>query len=186
LSATPTPPRGRQRRTGGRGADQTGRASLLDDPATTDLGAKVTQAWALFGQALASVLGTLPAGSGLDITLDPTAAGVSEAVYDVSVTAGEGSELHAHAVSNAMLPPEFRLPRAVIGELVELGWSPPALEGDDRFSLSSPTRRSGGAIVTARSRRRQRIRRSCAAGGHHGQESLDLPTLSAATADRRR
>jgi hypothetical protein len=125
-------------------------ASLLNDPATTDLAVKVKQAWSGFGQALTDALGTLPPGTVLDITLDPTAAGVADAVYDVTVSSVGNGELHAYAVSNALLPPEYRLPRSVIGELVELGWTPPGLDGDDRFSLRLPVDQAGrvAAIVT--------------------------------------
>ena len=114
--------------------------SLLEDPATTDLTGKVAQAWSDFGQALAVALGALPAGSRLEITLDPTAAGMSDAVYEVSVTAVEGGGLLGHAVSNAMLPPEYRLSRTTVGEMVALGWAPPGADsdGDERFTLRLP------------------------------------------------
>ena len=125
-------------------------ASLFDDPATTDLAAKVKQAWAEFGQAFAAALPGLAAGSSLDITLDPTAAGAVDAVYEVSVTAGTDGTVSAHAVSNALLPPEYRLPRTVVGELVELGWTPPGADSDDRFSLTLPLGQAPrvAAIVT--------------------------------------
>lgn len=117
-------------------AQRPAEATLYDDPATADLAAKVSEAWAEFAQALAAALPALPAGASIDLTLDPTASGVGEAVY--TVTAGPvGTELHAYAVSNSLLPPEHRLSRTVIGELVALGWSPPGViaSGDERFGL---------------------------------------------------
>lgn len=113
-------------------------AALLDDPASVDLRGKVRQAWAEFDQALAAALTALPAGAGLDLLLDPTAAGVDDAVYEVSLTAGADGTVSAEAVSNALLPPPYRLPKPVIGELVELGWTPPGLDSDDHFSLTLP------------------------------------------------
>jgi len=115
-------------------------AKLYDDPAATDLSAKVSEAWADFGRALAEALPTLKAGTTLALTLDPTAAGVGEAVYAVSVTPADGNELRAYAVSNAMLPPDHRLSRTTVGELVALGWSPPGVMagGDERFGLHLP------------------------------------------------
>jgi hypothetical protein len=126
-------------------------ATLYDDPATADLTAKVSEAWAEFAQALAAALPTLPADASIDLTLDPTASGVGEAVY--TVTAGPvGGELHAYAVSNSLLPPEHRLSRTVIGELVALGWSPPGVlaSGDERFGLKLAPERADrmAAIVT--------------------------------------
>ena len=114
-------------------------ATLYDDPATADLSAKVAEAWADFDRALADALPKLPAGSTLDMTLDPTASGVGEAVYSVSVDL-QGSDLRAAAVSNSLLPPEHRLSRKAIGELVALGWSPPGVmvAGDERFGLQLP------------------------------------------------
>ena len=114
-------------------------ATLYDDPATADLAAKVAAAWADFDRALADALPHLPAGSTLDMTLDPTASGVGEAVYSVSVDL-EGDQLRANAVSNSLLPPEHRLSRKAVGELVALGWSPPGVlvAGDERFGLQLP------------------------------------------------
>jgi hypothetical protein len=119
--------------------DRPAEASLYDDPATADLSAKVTQAWTEFGRALADALPALPAGTRLDLTLDPTASGVGDAVYAVSVAHGDG--LQAFAVSNAMLPPEHRLSRTAVAELVALGWTPPGVgpDGDPRFALTLPT-----------------------------------------------
>ena len=114
-------------------------ATLYDDPATADLSAKVTEAWADFDRALAEALPKLPVGSTLDMTLDPTASGVGEAVYSVSVDLA-GDDLRANAVSNSLLPPEHRLSRKSVGELVALGWSPPGVlvAGDERFGLQLP------------------------------------------------
>jgi hypothetical protein len=114
-------------------------ATLYDDPATADLSAKVAAAWADFDRALAAALPNLPAGSTLDMTLDPTASGVGEAVYSVSVDL-TGADLRANAVSNSLLPPEHRLSRKSVGELVALGWSPPGVlaAGDERFGLQLP------------------------------------------------
>ena len=113
-------------------------ASLYDDPATADLSAKVSEAWAVFGRALAEVLAALPEKATLDLTLDPTASGVGEAVYAVSVTPASGV-LKAYAVGNSLLPPEHRLSRTAVAELVALGWSPPdASSGDERFTLELP------------------------------------------------
>jgi len=112
---------------------------LYDDPATADLSAKVTEAWTEFGRALGAAAAELPPGVSLDLTLDPTAAGIGEAVYTVSVERVD-DELHAYAVSNSLLPPEFRLPLRAVGELIALGWSPPGVlaAGDERFGLRLP------------------------------------------------
>jgi hypothetical protein len=112
-------------------------ASFFDDPATADLAAKVAEAWTEFGRALADALPLLPAGSRLDLTLDPAASGVGDAVFGVSVLPSGESELRAYAVGNALLPPEHRLSRAAVGDLVALGWSPPGViaGADDRFGL---------------------------------------------------
>ena len=49
---------------------------FTEDPATMDLGAKVTAAWTDFQAALADTLAKMPdTVGGLDITLDPSAAG---------------------------------------------------------------------------------------------------------------
>jgi len=111
-------------------------ASLYDDPATADLSAKVAEAWSEFGRALSDALPGLPTGTRLDLTLDPTATGVGEAVFGVSLTPVEGGQLRAYAVGNATLPPEHRLSRAAVGELVALGWSPPGVvsDGDKRYT----------------------------------------------------
>jgi hypothetical protein len=115
-------------------------ASLYDDPATADLTAKVSEAWAVFARSLAEALPVLPPKATLDLTLDPTATGIGEAVYAVSVTPAESGVLKAYAVGNSLLPPEHRLSRTAVGELVALGWSPPdGSSGDDRFTLDLPT-----------------------------------------------
>jgi type III secretion system-like peptide-binding chaperone len=159
--------------------------SLLDDPATADLGAKVAQAWTEFGHALSDALPTLPVGSRLEITLDPTAAGMAETMYEVLVTAEAEQTLTAYAVSNMMLPPEYRLSRTVVGELVELGWTPPGVDGDNRFSLRLPAASAGRvAAIVARTFRdaygsphpaflRYRIEPA-------GPEPLEVPALGAA------
>ena len=117
-------------------------AALLDDPSNADLRTKVRQAWTEFDQALATALTTLPAGAGIDLLLDPTAAGVADAVYELSLTAGDNGTVTADAVSNAMLPPEYRMPKAIVGELVELGWSPPGVDNGDHFTLTLPVAQS--------------------------------------------
>jgi hypothetical protein len=115
--------------------------TLYDDLATADLGAKVAEAWSEFSKALAGALPTLAAGSSLELTLDPNASGVGEAMYSVSVEPADNGELRAYAVSNALLPPEHRLSRTAVGDLVALGWSPPGVvaEGDERFGVRLPT-----------------------------------------------
>lgn len=101
-------------------------AELFDQPTTADLGEKVAEAWRQFARALAEVLPELPAGSHLDITLDPTAAGTGEAVYGVSLEKAESS-IRAFAVGNANLPRGYQLDRDAVGSMVALGWSPPGV-----------------------------------------------------------
>ncbi|WP_344086000.1 T3SS (YopN, CesT) and YbjN peptide-binding chaperone 1 [Luedemannella helvata] len=104
-----------------------------------DLGAKVTEAWLDFRRALASALVTLPEGADVELTLDPSASGVGEALFGVTVRATGNGAVQAFAVGNPSLPPEHRLGRAAVGELVALGWSPPGVvNGDDRFGLQQP------------------------------------------------
>lgn len=112
-------------------------AAFYDDPVIADLGAKVTQAWTDFRQALAEALPGLPQGYTLNLTLDPHASGVGSVIYGVSVVASEGGQLAAYAVSNAQLPPEHRLSRPAVAQLVALGWSPPGVvaEDDVRFGV---------------------------------------------------
>ena len=79
-------------------------APLYDDPATADLTAKVTEAWAEFGRALAAALPDLPADTELELTLDPTASGRRRGRLRGERHAGaEPASYHAYAVSNAML-----------------------------------------------------------------------------------
>jgi len=120
--------------------DRPAEASFIDDPATADLAAKVAEAWSEFGRALADALPRLPAGSRLDLALDPTASGVGDAIFGVSVLPSGEEELRAYAVSNALLPPEHRLSRTAVGDLVALGWSPPGViaGAEDRFGLVLP------------------------------------------------
>lgn len=164
-------------------------ATLYEDPATADLAAKVAEAWSEFDRALAEALPKLPPDTELELTLDPTATGMGDAVYAVTLVPGgqrsgqlsdaeggeaEGGEaargddaseagpddrradgsaqIHAYAVSNATLPPEHRLPRTAVGELVALGWSPPGVVTGpaERFGLRLPVDQAGrvAAIVS--------------------------------------
>lgn len=112
---------------------------LLDDPATADLRAKVDTAWHEFAHAVARAVVQLPPGVQLDLTLDPTASGTGDAVYEVAVSMGEDQHLYAEAVSNASLPDGYRLDRSAIAHLVALGWSPPGVveRSQDRFGLKA-------------------------------------------------
>jgi hypothetical protein len=112
---------------------------LDDDPGTADLREKVAQAWHEFARSLADVLTDLPADACLDLTLDPTASGTGDAQYAVTVKVAEEHRLAARAVSNASLPPGFRMNRAAIADMVALGWSPPGVEPDsgDQFGLTT-------------------------------------------------
>jgi hypothetical protein len=114
---------------------------LLDEPTTADLRAKVTEAWQEFARALAACLRGLPTGAQIELTLDPTASGTDEAVYSVSIEAGDDGRIKARAVGNAVLPPGFRLDRAAVADMVALGWSPPGVvEGSgEHFGLPSTT-----------------------------------------------
>jgi type III secretion system-like peptide-binding chaperone len=117
--------------------DKPAEASLIEDPESMDLPAKVGRAWVEFGAGLNQVLAGLAEQSELSVTLDPTAAGLGEALYQVSVLAVAGGLLRAYAVGNHQLPPEHRLARGAVAELVALGWAPPGLtEGsNERFGL---------------------------------------------------
>ncbi|MBM0232115.1 hypothetical protein JNW91_09730 [Micromonospora sp. STR1_7] len=100
---------------------------LLDEPSTTDLRAKVTEAWQEFARALAVRLRELPAGAHLELTLDPTASGTGDAVYSISVDVDGAGGLSARAVGNAALPTGYRLDRAAVADMIALGWSPPGV-----------------------------------------------------------
>ncbi|HEY2675215.1 MAG TPA: hypothetical protein VGJ07_33205 [Rugosimonospora sp.] len=110
-------------------------AALLDDLAVNaDLKSKVTEAWRDFAKALADCAPDMPAGTQLELTLDPTASGTGDAVYAVTVQSEDGGKLGALAVSNTSLPQGYRLDRAQVADLVALGWSPPGVvagSGDD-------------------------------------------------------
>lgn len=124
----------------------------LDGPETGELRAKVGGAWREFATALADALPAMPSGARLTMTLDPTASGTGEAIYDVVVRLTSESEVHADAVGNAALPDDYRLDRQSIGDMVALGWSPPGVvpETGDRFGLrmSMDEARQVSAIVT--------------------------------------
>jgi hypothetical protein len=136
-----------------------GEALLLDEGDTAagaDLKGKVLQAWQEFARTLASALPALAPGTVLDVTLDPTASGTGDAVYEVRITVGDSGELTATAVSNALLPSGYRLDRSGIGALVALGWSPPGvLDGSgDLFGLRLPASDANRmAIIVSRTLR---------------------------------
>ncbi len=114
---------------------------LTDDPATMDLSAKVNQAWLDFQAALAEALPALPeAVVALDITLDPTAAEQSDALYTITIDLSEAEALRAFAVSNRMLPRAHQLPMKRLGDIAALGWAPPGVVpgSEQRFGLSLP------------------------------------------------
>ncbi len=114
--------------------------SLLEDVGTAGLKAKVAAAWQDFARALATVVAALPASAELILTLDPTASGTGDAVYDVVVSARTDGSVAANAVGNAELPPGYRLDRAAIADLIALGWSPPGVvDGSGpRFGMLAP------------------------------------------------
>jgi hypothetical protein len=138
-------------------ADQLPEAEILDDLAIgSDLKVKVTQAWRDFALALAEVIPGLPAGTQLDLALDPTAAGTGDAVYGVTVQAGEDGGIRALAVSNASLPEGYRLDRGQIADLVALGWSPPGVvagSGEEFGLLDAAAQASRIAVTLARTLR---------------------------------
>jgi hypothetical protein len=100
---------------------------LLDEPTTSDLAAKVTQAWRDFAAALAEALPSLPPQAELYLTVDPTAYGTGDVVYSVGVQVGEDGALSALAVGNGLLPEGYRLDRAAVAAMIALGWSPPGV-----------------------------------------------------------
>jgi hypothetical protein len=126
--------------------------TVIGDPATVDLRGKVDGAWSDFRTALEAALPAMPVGSRLTVTLDPTATGTGEAVYDVVLRVLPQSTVHADAVGNAGLPEEYRLDRVAVGDLVALGWSPPGVveETADRFGLRVPMDEAPGvaSVVT--------------------------------------
>src|SRR5256885_10680559 len=99
-------------------ADQVPEAALLDDmAASADLSAKVVQAWEGFAAALIARVPELPAGTHLDIALDPTASGTGDAVYGVTIEVGQAGNLLILGVGNASLPDGYRLDRQRIAAL---------------------------------------------------------------------
>ncbi|MBX6751011.1 MAG: hypothetical protein IRY85_15280 [Micromonosporaceae bacterium] len=130
---------------------------FTDDPATMDLGAKVAAAWTDFQAALADTLAKMPETvAGLDITLDPSAAGHGAPLYSVSIDLGDAGQMRAYAVSNRMLPREHHLSRKRIGEVVALGWAPPGVVpgSGERFGLDLPRSATGhAAAIIARTLR---------------------------------
>jgi hypothetical protein len=115
-------------------------AALLDD-LTADLSTKVGDAWREFSRALSAALPLVPAGASVEFTLDPTASGIDDPVYSVVVSA-TGEEFTGLAVGNAGLPPEYRLSRTAVGDLVALGWQPPGVvDGSgESFGVRLPVR----------------------------------------------
>jgi hypothetical protein len=105
---------------------------LLDEPTTADLRAKVTEAWRDFARSLAVAVPALPTGGRLELTLDPTASGTGDAVYSVSLQLEPDDAVVALAVGNAALPPNYRMDRAAVADLVALGWSPPGVVAGSR------------------------------------------------------
>lgn len=123
---------------------------LLDEPTTADLRAKVTEAWQDFARALAVRLRRLPAGTRIELTLDPTASGTGDAIYSVSLQLQDAGQILARAVGNADLPEGYRLDRAAVAHMVALGWSPPGvLAGSGtHFGLQSSANESAGLATT--------------------------------------
>jgi hypothetical protein len=129
---------------------------LEDTSAGADLKGKVRESWQEFARALVTVFGQLAPGTVLDVTLDPTASGTGDAVYEVRINSGESGELTAAAVGNALLPEGYRLDRHSVAALVALGWSPPGvLDGSgDYFGLRLPATDAGRlAIIVSRTLR---------------------------------
>src|SRR5205807_4812687 len=92
----------------------------------------------------------LPAGTHLDLALDPTAAGTGDAVYGVTIEIADEGRLVALAVGNASLPEGYRLDRAQVASLVALGWSPPGVVpgSGDEFGLIGTTSEPRRIAVT--------------------------------------
>lgn len=105
---------------------------LLDEPSTSDLTAKVQQAWRDFAAALAEALPALPKKAELYLTVDPTAYGTGDVVYSVGVRVAEDGALSALAVGNGLLPDGYRLDRHAVAAMIELGWSPPGVIAGSR------------------------------------------------------
>jgi hypothetical protein len=123
-------------------------AELLDEPTTADLGAKVAEAWREFARALQAALPAMPAGSHLELTLDPTASGTGDAVYGVSLRKTDKS-MTALAVGNASLPEGYRLNRASVAAMIALGWAPPGVvEGSGESFGLADTDENVARIVT--------------------------------------
>lgn len=131
-------------------------AGLFDEPTTADLQVKVTEAWREFARTVAAALPELPAGTQVDLTLDPTASGTGDAVYGINIeclapTDGETTPmLRARAVSNANLPDGYRLDRSAIAAMVALGWSPPGVVAGsgESFGLSAPVTEAEALAAT--------------------------------------
>jgi len=113
---------------------------LLDEPSTSDLTAKVQQAWRDFAGALAGALPALPPKAELYLTVDPTAYGTGDVVYSVGVRAVEDGALSALAVGNSLLPEGYRLDRHAVAAMIELGWAPPGVIAGSRehFGQNAP------------------------------------------------
>src|SRR5262245_36129345 len=126
--------------------------ALLDDPATADLAAKVTESWNDFSSALGKALGELAPGAALDVTVDQMALEGGTPMYEVSALCPEAGQLTAFAVGNSMLPEQYRLSRDAVGQLVALGWAPPGAGAtkDERYSIQSPQAQSArlAAVLT--------------------------------------
>ena len=71
-------------------ADLLPEAALLDDlAASADLKSKVVQAWQEFAAAVTTAIPDVPAGTHVDLALDPTASGTGDAVYGVTLEIGK-------------------------------------------------------------------------------------------------
>ncbi|MEO3745989.1 hypothetical protein [Plantactinospora sp. B5E13] len=123
---------------------------LLDEPTTADLRVKVTEAWQDFARALANQVRSLPPGTQIALTLDPTASGTGDAVYSVSIEVGEDGRIDVRAVGNAALPQGYRLDRSAVADMIALGWSPPGVvEGSgDHFGMRTTTAEASRLATT--------------------------------------